>query len=92
MVGRTKRNSLFGPSKNKRLARLVDITSPTAFRKGLREAKKRGFTLKEKRAFVLGKNRAGAQLERKNLSIKERRQFGAITKIRIPNVNTRRSK
>ncbi len=88
MVGKT--NGLFRPAKSKRLAKLVDITSPTAFKRGLRKAKLNGFTRKEQQAFVLGKNRADAQLKRTNLSPKERKQFKAITNVRIPKISTRR--
>ncbi len=73
-----------GKPKDKRLARIISITSPTAFRKSIRTLKKGGITLKEKRALVLARNRAGAQLDRKNLSSKERKQFKAITRMSLP--------
>ncbi len=78
--------SLFFKAKSKRLARDVTIVSPTAFRESIRKLKVGGLTLKEKRALVLAKNRAGAQLKRKNLSPKERKQFRAIMKINIPKI------
>ncbi len=76
--------SIFFEAKSKRLAGLVDITSPSAFRKGLQKAKQDGFSLSEFRAFDIGQKRADAQLKRKNLSTKERLQFTAISKIRLP--------
>lgn len=84
-----KQTGLFQPAKSKRLANLVDLTSPNAFRMGLMRAKKGGFSLSEKRAFVLGQNRAKAQLQRKNLSPKERKQFMVISRVRLPKVTKR---
>lgn len=81
------RRSLFSKPKSKRLARIIDITSPTAFKRSIRILKKGGLTLREKRALVLARNRAGAQLKRKNLSMKERVQFGRISKMRLPPVS-----
>ncbi len=79
-------NTLFGPPKSKRIAQIINITSPTSFRKSIRRLKKGGITTKEKRALVLAKNRSSAQLKRKNLSLKERKQFKAITKINLPKI------
>lgn len=76
-------NGLFGKPKSKRLARIISITSPSAFRKSIRVLKKGGLTLTEKRALVLARTRASLQLKRKNLSLKERKQFRVISKIRI---------
>lgn len=72
--------------KSKKLADIIDITSPTAFKRSISTLKKGGITRQEKRALVLGKNRAVAQLNRKNLSTKERKQFNAIKKINLPDV------
>ncbi len=77
-------NSIFFEAKSKRLAGLVDITSPTAFREGLRKAKQNGFSLQEFRAFDIGQKRSEAQLKRKNLSAEERKQFTIISNIRLP--------
>jgi len=44
----------------------------------------RELNLKEKRGLVLAKNRAEVQLRRKDLSIKERRQFKKIAGMNIP--------
>lgn len=76
--------SLFFPAKNKRIARAISITSPTAFRGSIRTLKKNGLSLTEYRSLVLAQNRAKVQLNRKNLSMKERKQMRAISKIRIP--------
>jgi len=70
--------------KHKRLARKISITSPTSFRKSIKELKKGGLNRKEKSALVLAQNRARAQLNRKNLSMKERKQFRQISKIKLP--------
>lgn len=69
---------LFGPPKDKYLAREVSIRSPTAFKESIRTLKKGGLHLNEKSALVLARNRAGAQLKRHNLSPKERAQFKKI--------------
>ncbi len=82
--------SLFFPAKDKSLARKISITSPFAFRKSIRELKKGGITLKERRGLILAKNRAGAQLKRNNLSSKERKQFRTIAQINIPKVTKKR--
>lgn len=79
-----RRRGLFFPAKDKSLAKKISITSPTAFRKSVRVLKKGGLTRGEQAALVLARNRAGAQLGRRNLSPKERKQFTAITKVRIP--------
>ncbi len=80
------KQTLFSKPKSRRLARIITITSPSAFRESIRVLKKDGLTLEEKRGLVLAKNRAGAQLKRKNLSAKERKQFRAITKIKLPKI------
>ncbi len=73
-----------GIPKSKRIARIINITSPTAFRESIRKLKKGGLSLQEKRALVLAQNRAAAQLDRRDLSGKERKQFKAIKRIRLP--------
>ncbi len=84
--------SLFSKPKSKRLARIISIKSPSAFRNSIRILNKGGMSLQEKKALVLAKNRAGAQLKRRNLSPKERREFTTITKTKIPNRVKRRKK
>lgn len=88
MAGFTK--SLFFPPKNKRLARVISIKSPSQFRKSISTLKKRGLTITEKRALVLAQNRARVQLKRRNLSLKERKQFRAISTIKLPNITKRK--
>lgn len=78
-------NSMFNHKvKNPRLANKINITSPTAFRKSIRDLKKNGLNATERKALTLAKNRATAQLNRKNLSPKERKQFQEISKTKIP--------
>ena len=81
------KNTLFAPPKSKRIAKIIDITNPTAFKRSIVKLKKGGLSGSEKKGLVLAKNRASAQLKRKNLSIKERKQFRAITKINLPKVD-----
>jgi len=78
--------TLFMKPKDKRIARIITIRSPTAFKESIRKLKKGGLTLREKRGLVLARNIADAQLGRKNLSSKERKQFKAITKIKLPKI------
>lgn len=85
-----RKNTLFSPAKDKRLAAIIDITSPTAFRRSIRIIKIGGVSLKENRALVLAQKRSKAQLKRKNLSPKERKQFSQIIKIRIPPITKRK--
>ena len=83
------RKGLFGKPKNERIAKIINITSPTAFRESIRKLKKGGLTTEEKRALVLARNRAGAQTKRKNLSPKEKKQMKAISKISLPKITKR---
>ncbi len=83
---------LFKKAKSKRLARIISIKSPSAFRKSVTTLKKRGLTTREKRALVLARTRATVQLRRKNLSAKERRQFRSIAKTKIPKVGAGRKR
>ena len=75
--------TMFFPPKNRSLAAKISICSPSAFRTSIQTFKKGGLTLTEKRALVLARNRAGAQLHRKNLSAKERREMGIISRMKI---------
>lgn len=77
------KKGLFFKAKDKRLAKIISIKSPAAFRESIKILKKGGLTTKEKRGLVLAKNRAGAILKKKNLSPKERKQFRTISKIKI---------
>lgn len=84
------KKSLFFPPKSKRLAKIITIKSPRAFRNSITKLKKGGITLREKRALNLARNRAMVQLRRRNLSVKERIQFAMIAKMPLPKVTKRR--
>lgn len=87
MVGRLRGNqSLFFAPTSKRLARDITISSPSGFRRSIATIKQDGVTLKERRALILAQNRARVQLNRKNLSLKERIEFRAISAMRIPKI------
>ncbi len=89
MVNTKFPKSLFFPPKNKALAAKISIRTPAQFRKSIRELKKGGITLKERRGLVLARTRAKVQLKRENLSKRERNQMMAIARTRIPNVTKR---
>lgn len=75
---------LFDTGKpNKRLAKIISIESPKAFKKSIKELKKGGLTTEEKRALVLARNRAGAMLNKKNLSFRERMEMTEIKNMEI---------
>ncbi len=84
--------SLFNKPKSKKLARDISIKSPTAFKRSISKLKKSNgrLSVREGRGLVLAQNRARVQLRRRNLSVKERRQFTAITKIKIPRFGKKR--
>ena len=82
--------SIFFPPKDKALARKISIRTPNAFRKSIKILKKQGLNLKEKKALVLARTRARVQLARKNLSLRERKQFEVISRMRIPKVTGKR--
>lgn len=75
--------TIFFPAKNKRAARIIKIDSPSNYRKSIQILKKGGLTTTEKRALILAQNRAKAQLKRSNITIKERKQFKQISKIKV---------
>ena len=85
MVKFTK--SLFFSPRDKTLARKISIRTPTEFKKSIRAVSVGGVSIKEKRALRLAKVRARVQLRRKNLSIKERKQFSTISKMKLPKVS-----
>ncbi len=89
MIKITRVKTIFFPPKSKRLAKIISITSPSAFRKSIRVLSRGGLTLRERRALVLAQNRARAILKKKTLSPKERREMKAIAKIRIPPVTVK---
>ncbi len=80
------KKSLFFPLKDKVLAKKISIKTPGQFKKSISKLKKRGITLKERRALILARTRAKVQLRRKNLSTRERNQMKAISKTIIPRV------
>jgi len=84
--GRQYGNSptLFIKPKNKRLARIIRIDSPSQFRNSIRILKQGGLTNAERQALILAKQRAFNQLEREDLSRKERIQFKTIKNTEIP--------
>lgn len=88
MVKFTK--SIFFKPKDKSLARKISIRTPFQFRKSITILKKNGISLKEKRALTLARTRAKVQLLRQNLSSRERKQFGMISRMSIPRVGTKR--
>src|SRR5882672_5964273 len=83
---RARRKTIFFPPKHKKLAEIISIESPAAFRGSIRKLKKMGIGAREKRALVLAQNRAKAMLKKRNLSAKERRELQAIARIRLPEV------
>jgi hypothetical protein len=82
MVGFSK--SLFFSPSNKRLANVISIKNPYAFKRSISTLNKGGLNLSEKRALNLAKTRATLQLRRKDLSYNERKQFSRISKMKIP--------
>lgn len=82
--------SLFFPPKDPRLAAKISIVSPAAFRRSITTLKRDGLTLREKRALVLARTRAAVQLRRRNLSMRERRQFRTISRMKLPRITSRK--
>lgn len=82
--------SLFFKPRDPRLAKIISTKSPEAFRRSIRILMRGGLTTKEKRGLILAQNRSRAQLKRKNLSPKERREFTQIVQTKIPNISKRR--
>jgi len=81
-----RRTMFYHPPRHKRLADVIRISSPTAAKASVKEAKelvKEGYYSKTtvKRAFVLAANRSKAMLNRKNLSVKERRELRQVARI-----------
>jgi hypothetical protein len=83
--------TIFFPPKNQRLADIVSIESPAAFRRSIKVLAADGLDAREKRALVLAQNRARAMLRRRTLSPKERREFEEIARIPLPPVGRRAS-
>jgi hypothetical protein len=72
------------PIKSKARARIISIETPAKFRKSIKEIYKDRYTVGDQKALQLARNRAKAQLKRRNLSGKEREEFTEITKTKIP--------
>lgn len=91
MVSKFPMSGLFAPAKDKRLARIISIKSPESFRKSIRTLMKDKdrLTPKDRKALILAQTRAKVQLNRKNLSAKERREFTIISKMTIPKSNVK---
>lgn len=83
-MGRFTKSIFFKP-KFPRLSKAIKITSPSAFRESIEKVRAlKGFTKKQKQgALNLAKGRARAMLARKRLSGKERKEFGAIARIKF---------
>ncbi len=84
-MARFRGRTIFFKSRNPRLAKAISITSPSAFRESISRVRRlKGFTKKQKQgALNLAKGRATAMLARRNLSLKERREFTAIRRIKF---------
>jgi hypothetical protein len=83
-----KKKSMFGKPKNMTLAKKIEMDTPTHARKAAAEMVKRFHELEHrdakvatKRAVVNAANRAGATLNRKNLSTKEKKEMRKIRRI-----------
>jgi hypothetical protein len=74
---RGRRKTIFFPPRHTKLADIISIASPAAFRESIRRLKGLGIGPTEKRALVLAQNRAKAMLKKRNLSEKERRELAA---------------
>ena len=83
---RARGKTIFFPPRHRKLAEIISIESPTAFRESIRKLKQMGIGAREKRALVLAQNRAKAMLKKTNLSAKERREMQAIASMRLPDV------
>ena len=85
----TRRKTIFFPPKNRRLADVISIESPAAFRRSVRTLAAGGLGRREKSALVLARNRAKAMLRKRGLSDKERKQLREIVSTPLPAVAKR---
>ena len=83
---RGRRRTIFFPPRHKKLADIISIESPAAFRESIRRLKRVGIGAREKRALVLAQNRAKAMVRKRNLSPSERRQLRSIARMPLPAV------
>jgi hypothetical protein len=84
----SRRQTMFFSPKDKELAKKVSIENPSKFKKSIKTLEKDGLTVKERRALILAQNRAVAQLERSNLSKKERKEFNKIKNMKVPSTDS----
>jgi hypothetical protein len=85
-TSRGRRRTIFFPPRNKKLADIISIESPAAFKESIRRLQRGGLTATEKRALVLAQNRAKAMLKKRSVSANERRQLESIARIPLPPV------
>ena len=85
-TARSRGKTIFFPARNKRLADIITIESPAAFRRSIRELARSGLDAREKRALVLAQNRARVMLKKRHLSPKERGELKEIAGIELPPV------
>ena len=76
--------------RSKARAEIISIKTPGLFRRSIEVLKRGNYTINDRKALILAQNRARAQLKRRNLSDKERRQFREISRIYIPKVRVKR--
>lgn len=81
--------SIFFKPRNQSLANKISIKSPLAFRSSIKELKKGGINLQERRGLILAQNRSKVMLMRHNLSSSERKQFNTISRIKLPKITRR---
>ena len=86
---RPRGKTIFFEPRNKRLADILSIESPAAFRESIRKLKRMRIGAREKRALVLAQNRAKAMLEKKTLSEKERKELQTIARMPLPALTRR---
>src|SRR6185503_17763199 len=84
---RGRRRTIFFPPRHKKLADIISIESPAAFRESIRRLKRVGIGATEKRALVLAQNRAKAMVKKRNLSPSERIQLQSIARMSLPPVD-----
>jgi len=78
---RGRRKTISFPPRHKKLAEIISIESPAAFRGSIRRLKRLGIGATEKRALVLAQNRAKAMLKKRSLSARERRELQQIARM-----------
>ena len=74
----------FSPARRKAISQAVSIKSPSRFKQSVRILSKGGLSVQERKVLVMAQDRADMQLQRKDLSSIERRQFKEIKGVNIP--------